>query len=284
MPDFVITKSNGDQELFNSQKLVQSLKRSQASDSEIEQVLAHVSSKLRNGMTTGEIYSIAHKALTAKQNKNPNAIRYALKQSVMDLGPSGFPFELFVARIFAELGYMCQTGVMVQGHCIEHEVDVLAHKGDEVICIEAKFHNEPYLKSDTKVALYVKARFDDLMGQKIYVDGTYKHVTKGILITNTNFTDNAKAYVSCVNTFDLISWNHPQGMSLLNYIEKYSLHPITAIPELSKSDVTRLIEQGIIMCSDVKDHPAVLDRLNIKKSKQESIFETIDLICKNKMI
>ena len=280
MPDFVITKNNGDQELFNQDKLIRSLKRSQASEQEIERVLAHVTSKLREGMTTGEIYSIAHKALSATKGKNPNAIRYALKQSVMDLGPSGFPFELFVARIFAELGYMCQTGVMVQGHCIEHEVDILAHKGDEVICIEAKFHNEPYLKSDTKVALYVKARFDDLVGQKIQIDGQYKHVSKGILITNTNFTDNAQAYVSCIGTFGLISWNFPEEGSLLDHIERYNLHPITAIPELSKSDVTRLIEQGIIMCTDIREHPNVLDRLNIKRSKQESILETISIICK----
>ena len=280
MPDFVITKHSGDQELFDEQKLVRSLKRSQATDAEIERVITHVSSRLRDGMTTGEIYALAHKALTSFQTKNPNAIRYALKQSVMDLGPSGFPFELFVARIFTELGYMCQTGVMVRGGCIEHEVDVLAYKGDEVICIEAKFHNESYLKSDTKVALYVKARMDDLIGRKLNIDGEYRHVTKGMLITNTNFTDNALAYVSCVGTFDVMSWNHPEGESLLSYIEKYNLHPITAIPELSKHEQTRLIEQGVIMCTDIRDHHGTLDRIGIKKSKQHSILETIDLICK----
>lgn len=279
MPDFVITKSNGDQELFDQEKLIRSLKRSMATDAEVSRVLSHVSSKLRDGITTGEIYALAHKALAGFQKKNPNAIRYALKQSVMDLGPSGFPFELFVARIFAELGYMCRTGVMVQGHCIEHEVDILAHKGEEVVCIEAKFHNEPYLKSDTKVALYVKARFDDLIGQKIQIDGQYKNVTKGILITNTNFTDNAQAYVSCMGKFDLISWNHPSKGNLLELIETHGLHPITAIPELSKSDVTRLIEQGVIMCTDIKEHPDVLARLNIRQGKQQSILETIDLIC-----
>lgn len=280
MPDFVITKHNGDQELFDQQKLVRSLKRSMATDAEINRVLSHVSSRLRDGITTGEIYALAHKALASFQKKNPNAIRYALKQSVMDLGPSGFPFELFVARIFAELGYTCQTGVMVQGHCIEHEVDILAYKGDEVLCIEAKFHNEPYLKSDTKVALYVKARFDDLVGQKIQIDGQYKHVSKGVLITNTNFTDNAQAYVSCIGTFELISWNFPEEGSLLDHIEKYSLHPITAIPELSRSDITRLIEQGIIMCSDIRQHPDVLRKLNIRQGKQQAIMETIDMICK----
>lgn len=281
MPEIVITKSNGDQELFNQDKLIRSLRRSQADEDEIAHVLAYVSSKLRDRMTTGEIYALAYKALTAKQAKNPNAIRYSLKQAVMDLGPSGFPFELFVARIYAQMGYMCQTGVMVQGHCIEHEVDILAHKGDEVICIEAKFHNEPYLKSDTKVALYVKARFDDLVGQEIHIDGKTKHVTKGILITNTNFTDNAQAYVACMGNFELISWNYPEEDNLLSMIEKYRLHPITAIPELSKSDITRLIEQGIIMCADISAHPGVLDKLNIRKSKQKAIFESLDIICKS---
>lgn len=279
MTDVIITKSNGDLEMFDDSKLVRSLKKSQATDAEIESVLNYVVSKIKNGMSTTDIYSLAHKILTDYQKKNPNAIRYSLKQSIMELGPSGFPFETFVARVFVEMGYICKTGVMVQGGCIQHEVDILAHKGDEVICIEAKFHNEPYMKSDTKVALYVKARFDDLIGQKISVDGHTKHISRGVLITNTNFTDNAQQYVTCQGTYQLISWNKPEEESLLDYIQKYSLYPITVIPELSKREVAALLEQGVIICSDIKKHKGVLDKIGIKPKRQNAIFDTIGMIC-----
>lgn len=279
MADTIITKNNGDQEVFNESKLIRSLKKSQATDAEVEQVLSYVQRKLRSGMSTTDIFVLAHKVLEKFQKKNPNAIRYSLKQSIMELGPSGFPFEMFVARIFAELGYICKTGMMVQGHCIQHEVDILAHKDNEVICIEAKFHNEPYMKSDTKVALYVKARFDDLVGQKILIDGHTRHITKGILITNTHFTDTAQDYVNCVGTFELISWNKPDGKGLLQYVETYNLHPITVIPELSKREVISLFEQGIIVCTDIQKHKNVLDKIGIKPKRQQLIFETIKMVC-----
>lgn len=279
MPDIIITKSNGDQEVFDESKLVRSLKKAQATDSEIEGVLNYVSSRIKNGMSTTDIFALAHKVLIDYQKKNPNAIRYSLKQSIMELGPSGFPFETFVARVFVEMGYSCRTGVMVQGGCIQHEVDILAHKGDEVICIEAKFHNEPYMKSDTKVALYVKARFDDLISQKITIDGHTKHISKGILITNTNFTDNAQEYVACQGTYTLISWNKPEDGSLLDLVQKYSLYPITVIPDLSKKEINALLGQGVIICSDIKKHKGVLDKVGIKTKRQHAIFETISAIC-----
>ncbi len=279
MSEIIITKSNGDQEIFDESKLVRSLKKAQATQTEIDNVLYQIHSRLRNGMSTTDIYSLAHSTLSGFQKKNPNAIRYSLKQSIMQLGPSGFPFEQFVARVFVELGYICKTGVMVQGNCIQHEVDILAYKGDEVICIEAKFHNEPYMKSDTKVALYVKSRFDDLIGQKIRLEEKTKHITKGILITNTNFTDNAEKYVQCSGKYDLISWNKPEDKGLLDYIQDYGLHPVTVIPELSKREITSLLEQGVIVCSDIRKQKEVLTKIGIKHKRQHAIMETIDMLC-----
>lgn len=279
MSEIIITKSNGDQEVFDDSKLIRSLQRVQATELEIDRVLHHVRTRLRNGMTTRDIYSLAHNALASFQKKNPKAIRYSLKQSIMQLGPSGFPFEQFVARVYVELGYTCQVGVMVQGNCIQHEVDILAYKGDEVICIEAKFHNEPYMKSDTKVALYVKARFDDLVGQKISIDKKNKHITRGILITNTNFTDNAEKYVECTGGYDLISWNKPEKKGLLDYIQDYGLHPVTVIPELKKREITALLNQGVIVCSDIKKQKHVLTKIGIKHKRQHAIMETIDMLC-----
>ena len=42
------------------------------------------------------------------------------------------------------------------GHCVEHEVDVMAWNENKLIIAEAKFHNAIGLKSDLKVALMLK--------------------------------------------------------------------------------------------------------------------------------
>jgi hypothetical protein len=280
MSDLLITKSNGDKEYFDPKKLKHSLERSGASEEEIKHTVEYIESKLQPDMTTGDIYALAYKNLNTQQKRNPNAIRYSLKRSVMELGPTGFPFEKFIARIFIELGYECQTGITIKGHCIEHEVDIFAHKGDDVICMEAKFHNEPHLKSDTKVALYVKARFDDLIGQKIKIGEEYKHISRGILVTNTGFTDTARQYASCAGSLELMGWNEPKDKSVLYYIEKYNLYPIGVIPELGKKEIEFMVSRQILLCSDLKKNLEIMNEMEFGKSKQEVIIETIDSICK----
>ena len=47
-----------------------------------------------------------------------------LKQAIMELGPSGFPFEQFVAELLKCRGYQIKVGVIVEGHCVNHEIDV----------------------------------------------------------------------------------------------------------------------------------------------------------------
>ncbi len=281
MSDLIIVKSDGAHEVFSEEKLIRSLRKSGASEEEIVGVVKVVKQKIKSGVTTGDIYALAYKILNSYRKRNPNAIRYSLKKSVMELGPSGFPFEKFVARIFQKLGYKTQTGVMVQGHCIEHEVDVLAYNETDVICVEAKFHNEPHLRSDTKVALYVKARFDDLLKQKIQIGEEYKHITRGVLVTNTNFTDTAYQYVGCVNTFELMSWNKPAGKNLLSYIEEFKLYPVGVIPEISRKEIDALIQKDIFTCADLQEHISVLEEIGVRKSKQEIIKNTLEEICKS---
>lgn len=279
MSDIIIVKSTGTEEVFDEKKLIRSLEKSGANEDEIMKTVSFVRAKLRGNMSTGDIYSLAYKNLNARQKNNPNAIRYSLKKSVMELGPTGFPFEKFLARIFSEMGYHCKTGVTIQGNCIEHEIDVFAYNNQEVICIEAKFHNEPHLRSDTKVALYVKSRFDDLIGQDIQVGSETRKITKGMLITNTNFTDTAHHYAMCVNTFTLMSWNKPHNESLLHYIETHKLYPIGVIPELSRKELEVLIQNDIITCIDLKNNPSILEKIGIRSSKRESIFRTLSEIC-----
>ena len=43
-----------------------------------------------------------------------------------------------------------------------HEIDVIAQKDGRKVMIEAKFHNEPEIRSDVQVALYTKSRFEDI--------------------------------------------------------------------------------------------------------------------------
>ena len=149
----IITKASGEKTPFSEWKLQQSLSRSGASDAAINVITDKIKSQLYEGMSTKEIYSTAFQLL----KKQPNAIaaRYNLKRAIMELGPSGFPFEKFYAEILTHQGYTTFLNILAHGHCINHEIDIIANKGDNYYMLECKFHNQVGYMCDVKIPLYI---------------------------------------------------------------------------------------------------------------------------------
>jgi hypothetical protein len=272
-----ITKADGTKESFNPEKLLDSLLRARASIKSAEEIVEKINREIREGMTTSQIYHRAFDLLNGKSKKS--AMKYSVRRSILSLGPTGFPFEKYIAEIFRAKGYEVRVGQIIKGHCIEHEVDMLAWNDKEVIVSEIKFHNELSAKSDTKVALYVKSRFDDLLNQEIKLVGKIRKINRAILITNTKFTDTAKDYTECVGTFEMISWDYPAKNNLFDLIEETKLHPLTCIPNLTKKNQQDLLQQGVVNCSTLKDKRGVMKSVGISEDTITEIIENIDNIC-----
>ena len=185
----IIVKANGDREPFESSKLLQSLVRSGAAPQVAERITKRIADSITSGDRTQQIYRRAFTELRAQKESVGIAARYSVKRALLELGPSGYPFEHFVGQIFTEMGYTTQTGIQMSGVCVPHEVDVFAEKETETLVGEAKYHNSAGMVSDVKVALYVDARFDDIQ-RKRNGDGNTRRLTK-ILITNTKFSGQA---------------------------------------------------------------------------------------------
>jgi len=145
-----IIKASGEKQPFYEEKLRNSLKRSGAADKLVDNIVGRIKGELKEGMTTKQIYN---RAFVLVKKDKAVAIRYSLRQAVMALGPTGFPFEKFLGEVLKTQGFEVQVGVMLYGFCVTHEVDVLANDGDKHIFIEAKFHNRLGTKSDLKDAL-----------------------------------------------------------------------------------------------------------------------------------
>lgn len=277
MHNVEIVKNNGEREEFDPVKLKESLEFAGATVFIANDILKAIEGKLHDGMTTEEIYKTAFNLLKEKEART--AVRYSIRRSVLALGPSGFPFESYVAELFKAKGYTVRTDQMMQGKCVEHELDIVAYNDTELLLTEAKFHNQLGVKTDTKVALYVKARFDDLRNQEFEIDGKKRKMTRGILVTNTKFTENAVKYGRCVNTFDMISWSYPEKGNLYDLIAETGLHPITVVPQLSKHDKQELLNQGITNCKSLKDHSESMKKIGITPEKIDAIIENLEMIC-----
>ncbi len=256
--EITVVKASGKHESFDPEKLRFSLLHSGASPEATEEVVAHIIPDLHNGMTTQEIYKHAFEIL-AKLSK-PVARSYSLRRAVMELGPSGFPFEDFVAEILRAKGFEALTRQTVLGGCVPHEVDVVAYNDKKLIMVEAKYHNELGTKSDLKVALYIKARFDDIKDNVFNYGKENRKVTDSWLITNTKFSSTAIHYGLC-NNMTLIGWNYPEKGSLQDMIEEENLHPITCLTTLSPAEKKTLLNGQVVLCSNIKKNPTVLQQL-----------------------
>ncbi len=212
-----IIRAGGKRELFDPTKLRASLIRAKASQEAADEVIAHVLSEIRDNMTTREIYTNAFKYLVESQK--PVAQRYSVRRALLDMGPTGFPFEDFVAEVLKTKGFETLTRQTVLGGCVPHEVDVVAWNDNKLIMVEAKFHNGLGIKSDLKVALYVKARMDDLKENVYHYGGKDRKLDEGWLITNTKFSSTALHYGLC-QKLTMIGWNYPEQGNLQDMIEE----------------------------------------------------------------
>lgn len=278
--DVWVIKSTGERERFSLNKLRRSLTRSGADDETIERIVEHILPELHEGMKTSQIYKHAYSIL--KKNKYPAAIRYSLRKAVLELGPSGFPFEKYVAEVLRGKGYIAQTGVVLPGLCVDHEVDVLMEKGDRHIFAECKFHNQQGIKTDVKVALYVHARFMDL--QKGHDEAHKKHlgevskVHEGWLITNTKLTSDAIQYANC-SGLTVIGWDYPEKGNLQDLILETGVHPLTFLSTLSQTDKNSLLEQGIVMCRELKNNSVALKSIGFSDEKIQTVISEVDQVC-----
>ncbi|WP_318312784.1 ATP cone domain-containing protein [Flagellimonas crocea] len=274
--EFHITKSTGEKVDFSMEKLKDSLLFSGASEAMVEEIVQRVKDELYQGITTREIYNRAFALL--KKKESVYASKYKLKKAIYELGPTGFPFERFIGGILHYSGYETKIGEVLQGSCVSHEVDVIATKNGTLNIIECKFHGEDGLKCNVKVPLYINSRYNDVKrpieSQK---HKTFKE-TKGWVVTNTRFTQDALEYGKCAGLY-LLSWDFPQGDGLKERIDRLRLYPITVSTLLSNREKHFLLERDVVLCRQLMDHIFLLDHLGVSSGRKQRILKEMKALC-----
>jgi hypothetical protein len=270
-----ILKASGERELFSEAKLIRSLERVKASPVIIEEIVADVQKILKDNMPVTEIYRHAFTILYEKQR--PKALKYSLKKAIFELGPEGYAFEKLVAGILKSQGYSVETGKIVRGYCVTHEVDVSATKDDRLIMVEAKFHNRQSLKSDVKVALYVQARFEDIRKKGQAEPQNTEQYHQAWLVTNTRLTSDAIQYANCVG-MKTFGWSHPKGGDLQHLINEAGLYPVTCLASLGTSEKKQLVENGIVTSSELAKEKDMLRSLGLSRSRLERVLDEIKML------
>lgn len=272
----IVIKASGEKDLFSPEKLIRSLQKAGANDEAINLILSKMQSQLHDGISTSKIYHIAFSLL--KRKSKPTASKYKLKKAIFELGPTGLPFELFIAEMLKKQGYQVQVGQILKGRCVQHEVDVLAEKFEKHFMVECKFHQTGGIFCTVKIPLHVQARFKDIELEWQKQEGHESKFHQGWVVTNTRFSSDAIQYGICTG-LNLAGWNYPQNGSLNKLIDSLSLYPITCLHSLTAAEKQQLLNVQIILCKDICNNERLLLSTGIAQNRIGVIMKEAKLLC-----
>ena len=263
-----VTKASGVTELFSIKKLRNSLATAKATTEEIDLIVESILPKLYEGISTKKIYTEAFRLL--RHRSNGHAARFYLKKGIMELGPSGFPFEKFIGELFKQQGYIVQVGTVLQGKCVTHEIDVIAEKENQLNLIECKYRNQPGIAVDVKTPLYIRSRFQDVLANEL-LEHKKKNFT-GWVITNSKFTSDSIAYGICKG-MQLLSWDYPLNNSLKDWVDRTGLYPLTCLTSLTRSEKEWLLSKGYVLVKEILNDEQLLLKAGVKGIRIKAVID-----------
>lgn len=271
-----VTKFSGEVVVFDEEKLKKSLLKSGASVEAVSKVIDTIQGELYEGIPTKKIYKLAFQQL--KKVSNVHAAKYNLRAAIQALGPAGFYFEKFIARVFEMEGFQTSTNQSLQGKCVSHEVDVILKKDNIVSMVECKFHGSQDAKTDVKVPMYILSRFNDLNTKPYTFFNKEAVIETCRIITNNRFTEDAIQFAICSNLM-LLSWNYPPQECLKNKIDAYHIYPVTALTTLTIAEKDRLLAQDIITARDLIASSNILHKIQLSPNRIKNVLKEANQLC-----
>ena len=266
-----VVKLSGEVVDFNEDNIRKSLYNSGADKEEADRIFDKIKPNFYDLIPTKELYKMAFDEL--KQIKSSFAARYKLKRALKELGPEGFYFEKWIAKVFQAQGFDAITGQTLTGACgITHEVDVIADNNKEVLFCECKFRNDIDAKISVTTPMYFKSRFDDLKNLSFEYFGKTIQPTRGFMITNAYFTTDSIQFAEYYN-INLLSWDYPEGKSIKMLINQMGLYPITTMTTLTDDEEKTMLSKNCILVKDIVSNPKLLDHFKFDEDRKKIILE-----------
>lgn len=271
-----IIKHSGDIVEFNSDKLKKSLLKSGASAIAVDNILHAIKKQMYEGISTKQIYKMAFSLL--KKTANSHAARYNLREAIRLLGPAGFFFEKYIARLFASEQYQTVTNISLQGKCVLHEIDVLVKKDEQVSMVECKYHVGREAASDVKVPMYILSRFNDLKERQHAIFEKKDVISNCWIVTNNRFTTDAVDFAKC-SGLSLLSWNYPEDNNLKTKNDTHYLYPVTCLTTLSIAEKDKLLILDVILVKEIINHSDCLEKIGLSPNRIKNVLKEATELC-----
>lgn len=263
-------KYSGEVVSYDRKKLIHSLVHAGAPLDIAKQIINEVEHLFFDGITSKQIFNIAFKKI--KLHSKAHAARYNLKNGIQKLGPAGYYFEKFIARIFELQGYKTSTNVFLDGKCVSHELDVLIKKDKHVTMVECKFHGSQEAKTDVKVPMYILSRYNDLKNNSYAIFEQGEQITKCWIVTNNKFTEDAIKFGVC-SQLNLLSWNYPLDKSLKDLVNQYHVYPVTCLTTLTQAEKEILLIENILTVYDFVHFRKKNSKLKLSQTRLNNVLK-----------
>jgi len=237
-----VTKADGKKELFDREKVVRTCLRMGAARQVAETVAKKIETSLYDGIETQKILQMIFRQLSRHEPVVKHKIDLRKALSLMKSKPD---FEFFIRALLSEHGYEVTPNQIVNGKCVEHEVDAIARKDGLTYIVEVKHHSNYHVLTGLDVSRVARAVFEDVTeGFELRLNSL--KIDKAMIVCNTKFSEHAERYAECRGIKN-IGWNSPPDLNIQTMITEKKLYPITYLKGLTITTTERLTQAGIIL-------------------------------------
>lgn len=225
---------------FDKDRVMRTCLRMRLPKKEAEEIADEIEKEAFEGMSTKKVIDmiLEHGRKHKKFFKHIVDLKEAL--GIMRSKPD---FEQFVALLLEDKGYKTITNKIVQGRCIDHEIDVIAVRGNETIFVEVKHHKEFHTFTGLDTLLEINSSFEDLV--QGYEAKRHKfNFTKAMLVSNTKMSNHSTKYANC-RGIDIIGWSTPEHGGIESYVHSKLLYPTTILKDVDEGTVNILGDSGV---------------------------------------
>ncbi len=261
-----VTKFDGSRQEFSRGKIIRTCLRMRATEEQAKAVADRIEREAYDGIRTKKIIELVFKYL--KEYRPEVKHQLDLRDALSLLRPKP-DFEFFIHQVLEAVGYEVEPSQIVQGKCVEHEIDGIACRGKDVIFVEVKHHSSAHSRTGGDVFLEARAVLEELVDG--YRAGRNNIGFNKILIAcNTKFSDHATNYARC-RGIDYLGWDAPEEKGIERIVEDNKLYPITFLKDMDPASEARLGDAGIVILKQLVElgPDKLYKRTRIQKKRLE---------------
>jgi hypothetical protein len=266
-----VTKYNGTKQAFNREKIIRTATRMGATRQAAEQIVDEIENKAYDGISTKKILQMLYIRLKRHKPTLKHQIDLRRALSLLNSAPD---FEQYIQQLLREHGYQVTPNQIIQGKCVQHEVDAIATKNNKTCFVEVKHHIKYHTPTGLDIPRIARAVLEDITEGHQLGQNSHK-IDYAMIVCNTKLSDYAKQYADC-RKIRYIGWSSPKNHDLQTMIEPKKLYPITILKGLNTQTRNRLTSNQIITLKQLTQKALIelKHQTGIPKNKLEPILES----------